>query len=179
MRDFISILVLSLLFAGSLLHPASHFSWTLFWGAMLGIFITSLWLRQRNLRLRQEFLNQLKKEKREILRGGAVLIDEEIYRKDTVLSSYQMSVGAIFSSVNLSSPFSQYHGYPNHQALFYSLASLATGWLALPFGPAITLTFIAKNLTGGNKKNVQDLLEPNNERPIESKVKAIRSDHWL
>lgn len=125
----------------------------------IGFLLLGMYLRERNKRLRTAFLNHLRASSKELQAGGSLLVDGKVLRYDTELTTFYASVGSLFSVVIVPS---RYH-FPDEGrsagALSLSLLSLISGWWS-PTGPIHTLSFLHQNLSGGERKRVQELIAP-------------------
>lgn len=127
-------------------------------GTLLAVFLLAVLLRERAERQRTDFLNQLKSQRKELRAGGTVAVDGLLLRYDTVLSYYVLSVGTLFTNVNIPTQYSLHHGESHPEAFACSIVTLLTGWWSIS-GPQTTIAVILQNLRGGDSKPVSLLID--------------------
>ncbi|WBW97923.1 hypothetical protein [Oceanirhabdus sp. W0125-5] len=94
----------------------------------------------------------------EIIEGNAEYNGIKIY-SDTELKQYHACFSFITLTTKVSSRyFVKDHHFTPVRNLIYSLATLVFGWWSLPRGPIYTLECLFKNLFGGTKVTVNELL---------------------
>ncbi len=128
----------------------------LFW---LLIFLGALFLRERRIRARTDFVNQLKSCRNELRRGGSVVVDNLVLRYNSPLTTFHLSVGALFFHVSIPSRYRPAYGENQPEAVTHSLCSLLFGWWSVPHGPLRTLHALMFNLQGGERTTVAWLID--------------------
>lgn len=164
-RDILVLLLLAVMVAGHSFSdaPFPYLSWALF-----GSYLCAVFFRERAFRERERFLNQLKSHRSELRRGGTVVVDQSLVRYDTLLTTYVMTIGGIFSSVTVPSRYHHWTGEAPPQSLCFTVLSLLTGWWS-PGGPAATIRGGIYNLRGGRIKTVAELID----RPLLARINRL------
>ena len=160
LQEFWILLFFLLLFAGSWFGGGDV------WlpGTMILSYLLLIWLRNRREYERTVFRQQIRSYRTELRQGGTVVVDGLLLRRESVVTSYDLTVGLILTSLTISSPYRLYTDDDTPEALLYSLGSLITGWWAFPSGPLQTIKLITQNLSGGNKETVAALFE--RQKPV-------------
>lgn len=122
-------------------------------------FSAAVWLRERRTRERIDFVNQLKSCRRELRHGGSVVVDNLVLRYNSVLTTFHLSVGGIFVSVDIKSRYQPASAENHPDAFIYSVCSLISGWWSFPHGPLHTVQALLFNLGGGEKMTVAQLID--------------------
>ncbi|MCC6953847.1 MAG: hypothetical protein IT290_06990 [Deltaproteobacteria bacterium] len=172
MRDFLALFLLSLIVAstwkqGALVYPPLIY---------LVIYLGALLLRLRRERERELFVNQLKSHRKELRSGGTVVVDNQLLKYDTPVTTYLLQVGGLISVVTIPS---RYHRYPDQaraEGLVYSLCTVCSGWWHLPAGPLDTVAVILENLRGGTRKSVAELIDGKLLQRMASQDERIRRE---
>ncbi|RED51161.1 hypothetical protein DFP95_1456 [Cohnella lupini] len=112
----------------------------------------------RDRREQEEFALWLQSHRKEILTDRAFFNHFEI-TTDTLFIRYEAVVSfAFFSKHRTSRYFIQgAHLTPLHRAMF-SFITLLFGWWSVPFGPITTIVVLWRNLRGGHRYTLSDLL---------------------
>lgn len=126
---------------------------------VLGIFLLAVFVRESRRRKRADFITQLKSYRRELRSGGTVVVDNMMLRYDSPITSYHLTVGVLFTSIAIPSPYRLSTGEGHPESFIYSLLSLFSGWWAFPMGPILTLHYIRENLSGGEEMPVAMLID--------------------
>ncbi len=87
-----------------------------------------------------------------------MVVDQLLLRYDTPLTSYQANIGGLLCSAAVPSNFAPQRGELHGIALFYSAVSLLSGWWSFS-GPLFTVEALFKNLRGGIKTTVAELID--------------------
>lgn len=125
---------------------------------LLSVLLAAVLLRERNERIRTDFINQLKSRRRELRNGGTVAVDGLLLRYDTVVVWYVLSVGTLFTNVTIRTRFRIYTGDAHPENIVCSAVSLLTGWWSIT-GPSSTIAAILSNLQGGARKPINLLID--------------------
>ncbi len=129
-----------------------------FMGMIFTCLLTAIYLRERQHRIREDFLNQLKLSRKELRAGGTVLIDGRCLRYDTELTTYSATVGGLLTVVEIPSAFQFPDDGRSVGTHLFSLLSIISGWWA-PAGPIHTLVVLHQNVSGGKKQRVCELVD--------------------
>ncbi|GEM_PF-5047910 len=121
-------------------------------------YVLLIWYRNTLDRERATFRNQLRSYRNELRQGGTVVVDQLLLRNETIVTTYQLTVGLILTSLTISSPYRVYSDNEAPEGLLYSAGSLLAGWWAFPSGPTRTIASLAQNLSGGRRETVASLL---------------------
>ncbi|MHB1392353.1 MAG: hypothetical protein ACYCYE_04600 [Clostridia bacterium] len=79
--------------------------------------------------------------------------------KETELVQYQACISFLLFTVKVSSRFYVKGSLSSSIAkILYTLATLLLGWWGIPWGPIYTIQVIIKNITGGNKVKVENMI---------------------
>jgi hypothetical protein len=154
------ILLFSILFYSATLwsYDASQadFIFQLVIGTVLLAFFLYL-IRDR--REQEEFVLWVQSNRTEILTGRAFYQHLEV-TPETKFIRYEAVVSFSFFS---SQRQSRYLIEGNHltfiHRLMFTLITLLFGWWSIPFGPFITITALWRNLRGGHRYTLSDLLD--------------------
>ncbi len=131
---------------------------TVLWPLLaLSLFVISQALRLLQLRRRSDFLGQLKSHRKELRRGSTVAVDGLVLRYDTPLKSYALSVGMLFSSIEIPSTYRISDGEGQLERVWFSVATLFTGWWSIT-GPLSTIQTLSENLSG-KTQSVAELID--------------------
>lgn len=98
-------------------------------------------------------------ENAEVVRNGGALYESVPITSDTVLRSYQTTVSVVVFSMKEQTRF--YVAGQESGALsgiFCTITSLVFGWWGIPWGPIWTVQSLLRNIRGGSKQKVGDLL---------------------
>lgn len=131
------------------------------WAPLLFLlgFLLALYLRRKRHQQRTDFINQLKSHRRELRGGGTVFVDSLMLRYNTVVTTYNLSIGVVLLNIVIPSRHKIADGDDHGESLLYSVLSIISGWWAFPAGPVITLSVIKRNLSGGDKVSVGQLID--------------------
>ena len=140
---------------------------------LLAIFLTALLLRERAERGRTDFINQLKSHRKELRGGGTITVDGLLLRYDTELCFYMVSVGTVFTNINIPTQYRVHRGESHPEAFACSLISLLTGWWSIS-GPQTTIAVLLQNLGGGVRKPVSLLIDAKLLEPAEGTNQAAK-----
>ena len=121
---------------------------------LIGIFRFSHAAQQKD----EQFLAWLLANAREI-HGSGALYDSVVITPDTVLTRYQAALSFLIVSFKVPSRF-YVEGQPPplYLPVLLSTATLVLGWWGFPWGPVYTIQVLARNVRGGLKETVGDLL---------------------
>ena len=124
----------------------------------LAVFSYGAYYKRQRLHDRREFINQLKSHRHELRQGGTVVVNHSLLRYGSEITTYHLAVGGIFSCELIPS---RYHvaGEDNGEPITYSLLSFITGWWAFPYGPIVTASSIYRNIRGGERQTVAELID--------------------
>jgi hypothetical protein len=160
--NFLFLFVVFLIFLSNYLRGT-----TLLWPLLVvAVFAICQLLRFRQIRVRNDFLGQLKSHRRELRRGSTVCVDDMLIRYETPVTSYVVSVGLLFLSIDIPSSFRLVQGENPLEALGFSCATLVAGWWSIT-GPLHTIRALLINLRGGDKISVAALIDPTYLRAIQ------------
>ncbi len=163
LANLLFVLLLLLIFVSNYLRGL-----TLLWpGLALAVFAICLLIRFRQVRKRNDFLGQLKSQRRELRRGSTVSVDGAVLRYTTLLRAYSVSVGIVFTSIEIPTSFRITDGESQLESLWYSLLTLLTGWWSLT-GPVQTMASLSQNLGPSGTKSVAELIDSAYLRRIEA-----------
>lgn len=151
----LTILLLLTTILSKMYNGQSYTIWTVYLFALL----LALGFREHQRRGRENFINQLKSQRMALRAGGTVVIDQQLIRYNTPLTTYYINIGALFSSVQVPSQYYLSTESDPPQSLYYSLISMVFGWWHVPHGPLETLAVIKVNLSGGEKISVSELID--------------------
>lgn len=154
-RDLVAIVLIAIIVVASFVRGDPFFSLL----ALFIIFVAAVFVREKHERARVDFINQLKSSRKELRSGGTVVVDNELIRYNTVLTTYWLNVGGLVANISIPSPFLATAGHDHSHGIFYSLVSLVSGWWAFPEGPIITINYLRQNLSGGNQITVAMLID--------------------
>jgi hypothetical protein len=100
----------------------------------------------------------LKSFRRQFRRGEGVIIDGEVLRYDTELTTYVMTVGIIISDIRIFSNYTLRKESLPSVAILYSFFSVIFGWFSI-FGPFTTLQTILENFQGSRRESVAMIID--------------------
>ncbi len=144
-------------------------------GAAIASFLLAIFLRERVVKQRTDFINQLKSHRRELRAGGTVVVDGLLLRYDSVLRYYEVSIGHLVTSIEIPTPYRLHKGESHPEAIICAVISLFTGWWSIT-GPQTTLAVILLNLGGGSKKPVSQLIDAGRIEDAEARLKNSDRD---
>jgi hypothetical protein len=130
------------------------------WGLVVGLLLGAIYVyARREERLQRQFLVWLKQNAEAVHAGGAVYRDVTITR-DTVVRQFGVCMSALVVSFRTRSR----HLIVGHDAvaltgIVSTVASLLLGWWGIPWGPVYTVMVAARNLRGGSRQTVGELLD--------------------
>ena len=127
-------------------------------GIPLIIFISTVTLREFRNKSRQDFISQLKSCRKELRSGSTVCINNMLLRYDSKITSYYLTVGALFTTVTIPSSYLADDGETRIDALCYVLISLLCGWWSIN-GPFATTRTLLQNIHGGQRTTVAALID--------------------
>lgn len=181
-RDFFSLLIIVMILVGCHLHNESIVAPSI----LLIAFVSAVVFREIRERTRAKFIGQLKNYSKELQGGGSVLVDGMILRYGSVLTTYRVTVGGVFESVTISSPYQTYTGETETKAIVFSLLSLCFGWWAFPYGPINTMRLVQLNLMGGEGTTVGQLIDgtaphspDDKQQQVISSLDAMEESHRI
>ena len=172
------LLFLAVLIGGVVHILLGHFAdggLLLGFAAFLG---TILYYAGRETRERKEFLEWLKVKRPEIEKGWAFYKGQKITTQ-TMTTQYQACISLIIRTLRFRSRF-LISGRDNFVTCFaYTLVTFLLGWWGIPFGVIFTPQAIYRNLRGGYKRTIGELL-PKLDEELEAfdpkrKLKALKS----
>lgn len=105
------------------------------------------------------FLNGLVENIREVEMGTAAYEDTTI-SMDTETAQFEACISAlVITTLNSSRHLVVGHHSIFFTGLVYSLITLLLGWWGLPWGPIYTLQTLSRNLRGGHRRTVGEIVE--------------------
>lgn len=152
------LLASAILFILLLSHLLTDRSLAYLSGFLFVTFVGAVVVRERRLRERQRFVNQLKSHRRELRSGGTVVVDDRLFRYDTVVATYVSAVGGLVATVHVPSRYRPVAEDGGGSAFLYTLLSLVAGWWS-PHGPLSTISCGVHNLRGGRMTTVAELVD--------------------
>jgi hypothetical protein len=101
----------------------------------------------------------LRSYRREFRRGEGVLIDGELLRYDTMLCTYEATVGILFTDIRIrSSYYTLKRELLPSSAFLYSAVSLCAGWWSL-FGPITTIASLIANVGSSRRESIAMIID--------------------
>lgn len=139
-------------------------------GIFVSIFLFVVYMFFKNEKKQSEkFLKWLMENKNEIYTGTAEYkgysIDEE-----TGITQFQFCLSFVAFSIKVPSRYfisEDMTAIPIN--IIYTLCTLIFGWWGLPWGPIYTIQVVFKNIFGGTKMTIKDIIpskELNNTEPV-------------
>lgn len=171
MRDLGVLFILVLITASAWKHDALIYPPLIY----LGVYLLALYLRRHRERARTIFLNQLKTHRAELRSGGTIVVNNQLLKYDSMLTTYRVQVGGIISSVTIPSHYKRSPDEDRHESIIYSLCTLFSGWWHLPTGPLETIAIIVENLRGGERKSIAQLIDGRLLERLEERRQAAAS----
>lgn len=100
----------------------------------------------------------LKSYRQEFRRGESVILNGELLRYDTELTTYVLCVGMILTDIRILSNYTLSKESLPSIALLYSFGSILLGWFSL-FGPFTTLQSVIVNVRGNHRESVAMIID--------------------
>ena len=127
---------------------------------LIGVFRFSYAAKQKD----EQFLSWLLTNAREIYDGG-VSYGSVLITPATVLTRYQAALSFLIVSFKVPSrSYIEGQPAPLYVPILLSMATLVLGWWGIPWGPVYTIQVLARNVRGGAKETVGDMLESANNQ---------------
>ncbi len=116
------------------------------------------WLTREQDRLNREFVAWLSDNAAAIASGGS-RYKETLITGKTEITQYQVALSFLIVSIKVPSRF-LIAGDTSKTAIAwsYTIASVVFGWWGIPWGPVYTIQSVFRNLKGGHKQKVWDIL---------------------
>ncbi|MCB0358905.1 MAG: hypothetical protein KDD44_04695 [Bdellovibrionales bacterium] len=147
--------------------------------AALLLFVLILLYHAKQRQRRSDFVDQLRSHRTELRQGGTVVVDGQLIRYDTPLTTYHVSVGVIVSTLQIPSLYRVAVGEDHVESFAYSVLSLATGWWSFPYGPLTTIGVIGRNLAGGDRTTagylIDEILFKREQKKLEAAPRSERA----
>lgn len=103
-----------------------------------------------------------------LAKEGSLILPDRVIKGDMALIRFEIVASFIFFTDTAHSAWlpEDREGIGLHR-LFCTLATFLLGWWALPRGPLVTVRALHRNLRGGTKRTIRELLagDPDNGRP--------------
>lgn len=128
-------------------------------GLLIGLLTEIIYfIKIRGDKENERFINWLIENQKDILKGYAEYNGKKM-DVNMELVQFQACLSFLFVSFRMPSRF-YIKGYHKTKiiGIAYALISLIFGWWGLPWGPVYTVQSVIKNITGGNRQKLHDLL---------------------
>jgi len=152
------VILLILLVAGLVHLVMGHFADAGVLLGFVGVFGAVLHLMRRERQKGLDFLLWLQTNQQSIEKGWSYYQDRKV-TPNTVLAQYQACVSLFILTLRFRSP-RRIVGSPENQStgIVYTLISAVAGWWGIPWGFVYTPQAIYRNLKGGYRQTVRELL---------------------
>ncbi len=109
-----------------------------------------------HMRWRRKML--LKSYRRELRRGESVMINGELLRYDTELTTYVLTVGVVLTDIRILSNYTVRKESLSPISFVYTFGSICLGWFSL-FGPFTTFLTVVQNIRGSRCESVAMIID--------------------
>jgi len=129
--------------------------------AIGAVLIILYFFSKKQEQLRNHFLLWLI-ENKDLLRSRGINYENFIITHQTEITYYQVVLSFLIITLKIPSRFYVVNFNANaSKAAIFSFISLIFGWWGIPWGPIYTIQAVIRNLRGGVRQKIEDLLPSN------------------